>query len=71
MRIKTLESPHGVKQYTFRINEKEIESLLVVIEMARAYTPRSPGTEPLKEIRRHVNIANREMKKAIKELADD
>ncbi len=59
---------HGLKQFTFRLNEKEVEALLVVIDLARAYVPKAPTSAPLMAVRKNVNIANRELKRALVEL---
>ena len=62
---------NGIRQFAFRINEKEIESLFTTIEVAKGIITKTPNSSALKEVRRHMNIASKELNKAMKELKDE
>lgn len=57
---------HAIKQYTFRLNEEELRAILTAIEVANAVTPKSPYMDSLRRTRTRVNIAKKELAKALK-----
>lgn len=69
MKFKYLETgAHQIKQYMFRINVSEIEALITALEFAHANLPKSPTSKPLMDVRNHINIARKELKRALRQL---
>lgn len=68
MKLQSLETgKHQLKQYVFRINEKELEALLVVAEFANSSLTKSPSTPVLKELRKNINTVKRGVRTALRE----
>lgn len=68
MKLQKMEvGAHQLRQYTFRINEKEIEALLASLEIARGVVPKGAVTPMLRDLNSKITNAKKELGKALKE----
>lgn len=71
MKLKSISTTQGGhRQFTLRLNEKELDGLFAALELSENVLPRHPMNEELLKVRVKIYNAKKELKKAKKELRD-